>query len=178
MTVDTRSHRDSYTSNDAVKTIDLGPVRMTVDSSNAMGGTALVSKHLSNDSKVMRVIADRMVQMVRENILEGTFVPLMPETIERRRYPWSGARGYGQRGAIGGSQPLVASRALVDGIEARSKASGGYAAAQRGMDQWYGFLHDGGLGRLDRRQFMMLSGSQQDEIATIYDDWLMEGMEA
>ena len=172
---DSRSHRDTYRSNDSVKTIDLGPVKVTVDSTNAIGGIEAVSQKLSDDSAVMRVIADRMVDIVRENILTGQFVPLLPATIARRKYPFLPANGIGARMAVGGSQPLIAGRSLLDRIAARSKK--GYAAAQRGEDEWYGFLHDGGVGRVDRRSFMNFSGSQADQIATIYEDWLMERLD-
>jgi hypothetical protein len=168
-----RSHRDAYRTNDSVRTVDLGPVKLTVDSTNASGGTELVSQRLSDDSEVMHAIADRMVAMVRENILTGDFTPLLPATIERRKYPFLPARGIGARMAAGGTRPLVAGRSLVDGIVPRSKK--GYAAAQRGQDEWYGFLHDGGVGRVDRRTFMELKAGQANTIADVYDDWLVEG---
>lgn len=174
---DRRVHRDSYNQGDTLKVIDLGMVKVTVESTGATQGIELVSKHLSNDSVPMQKIADRMVTMVRENILTGTFTPIKQETIERRKYPFLPARGIGARMAVGGSQPLVAGRSLLDRIEARSKATGGYAAAQRGKDEWYGFLHNGGVGRVDRREFMSLSGAQADELATVYEDWLMERMD-
>jgi len=173
---DARPHRDVYRKNDSVRQIDLGPIKVTVDSTNATGKTEAVSQKLSDDSSVMRIIADRMVQMVRENIQTGDFTPLLPETIERRKYPFLPAGGIGARMAVGGNRPLVAGGSLLRGIEARSKK--GYAAAQRGDAEWYGFLHDGGVGRLDRRPFMELRGGQPDAIATIYDEWLTEGFDA
>lgn len=172
-----RRHRASYGIDYTPQVLDFGMVKVSIESANLVQGIETISQHLSNDSEVMAVIADRMVAMVRENIQTGQFTPLLPETIERRKYPFNPLRGYGDRPAIGGSQPLVASRALLTGIEPRSKKTGGYAAAQRGKDEWYGFLHDRGIGRLDRRPFMELSSAQADEIARTYEDWLTERFE-
>ncbi len=157
--------------------IDLGMIKVSIESANAAQGIEAVAAAVGNDSEVMRAIADRMVAMVRENIQTGQFTPLLPETIARRKYPFNPLRGYGDRPAIGGSQPLIASRALIDGIEPRSKKSGGYAAAQRGKYEWYGFLHDRGKGRLDRRPFMGLSSGQADELGAMYEDWLTERLD-
>lgn len=159
------------------KVIDLGLVKVTVDSSNAGQKVDLVTKRLSDDSEPMKKIADRMVVMVRENIETGDFLALLPATVERRNYPFLPSGGIGARMAVGGSQPLVAGRSLLNGIEARSKAKGGYAAAQRGKEEWYGFLHNGGVGRVDRREFMSLSSGQVDEIGQIYDDWILRVVE-
>lgn len=157
------------------RVVDLGPVRLEIDSSNAAQGVGLAAKRIADDSPVMRVIADMMVGFVRENIQTGDFTPLLPETIERRKYPFLPAGGIGARMAVGGSRPLVAGGSLLRGIEARSKA--GYAAAQRGKEEWYGFLHDGGVGRLDRRAFMEMTGGQPDRIVTVYDEWQTRQLE-
>ncbi len=173
-----RRHRASYGIDYTPQVIDLGVVKVSIESANVVQDMEVLSQHLTDDSRPMRIIADRMVAMVRENILTGEFTPLLPTTIERRKYPFTPARMYGSRENTGGSQPLVAGRSLVDGIEPRSKKSGGYAAAQRGRDEWYGFLHDRGIGRLDRRTFMELKAGQADELVGIYEDWLMERLDA
>ena len=170
-----RRHRASYGIDYTPQVIDLGMVKVSIESANVVQDMEVLSQHLTDDSRPMRIIADRMVAMVRENILTGDFAPLLPETIERRKYAWSPSKGYGARPATRGGQPLVASGALVSGIQPRSKA--GYAAAQRG-DEWYGFLHDRGIGRLDRRTFMELKAGQADELVGIYEDWLMERLDA
>lgn len=172
----TRVHRNTSGADYAPKVISLGPVTLTVESDNAVQGVELVTKRLEDDSEPMREIADFMVAGVRENILSGTFTPILPETIKRRQYPFFPSGGIGARAAVGGSQPLVAGQSLMNGIVPRSKA--GYAAAQRGKDEWYGFLHDGGVGQLDRRTFMELSGGQQDGVVRIYDEWLDGVVEA
>ena len=172
----TRGHRDTYRKNDTVRRIDLGFVQVKVDSTNATGGIEASTKAISDDSTVMRVISDRMVKFVRDNILTGDFMPLLPATVARRKYPFLPLGGIGARTATGGSRPLVAGRSLVDNIAARSKR--GYAAAQRGNEEWYGFLHDGGVGRVDRRTFMTFDSSQQDVIADVYEDWLTRGLDA
>lgn len=164
----TRVHRNTTGIDYSPTVIDLGPVKLSIESGNAAQGIDLVAVRLEDDSAAMRDIADRMVLFVQENIRTGEFTPLLPETIERRKYPWNPLRGYGDRPAVGGAQPLVASMALLTGIEPRSKA--GYAAAQRG-DEWYGFLHDRGIGRLDRRTFMELKAGHVEEIYAIYDEW-------
>lgn len=164
----TRVHRNSTGIDYSPTVIDLGPVKVSIESGNAAQSIGLVAERLADDSDVMRDIADRMVLFVQENIRTGQFTPLLPETVARRKYPFNPSRGYGVRPATGGGQPLVASGALVAGIVPRSKA--GYAAAQRG-DEWYGFLHDRGIGRLDRRTFMELSSGHVDEIFIIYDEW-------
>ena len=159
------------------RVVDLGPVRLEVDSDSASQGVGLAAKRIADDSPVMRTIADMMVGFVRENIQAGDFTPLLPETIERRKYPFLPAGGIGARMAVGGSRPLVAGGSLLRGIEARSSSRGGYAAAQRGEAEWYGFLHDGGVGRLDRRTFMAMSGGQPDRIVTVYDEWQTRRLE-
>lgn len=164
----TRVHRNTTGIDYSPTVIDLGPVKLSIESGNVAQGIDLVTTRLEDDSAVMRDIADRMVLFVQENIRTGQFTPLLPETIERRKYAWSPSKGYGARPATGGGQPLVASGALVSGIQPRSKA--GYAAAQRG-DEWYGFLHDRGIGRLDRRTFMELKAGHVEEIYAIYDEW-------
>lgn len=174
---DTRVHRDAYNQGDTLKVIDLGMVKVTVESTGAAQGIELVSKRLSDDSEPMAKIADRMVLMVRENIQSGDFLALLPATVERRKYPFLPSGGIGARMAVGGSQPLVAGQSLLNGIEARSKKTGGYAAAQRGKEEWYGFLHNGGVGRVDRREFMNLSSGQADEIGQIYEDWILRVVE-
>lgn len=159
----------------ATRVVDLGPVRLEVDSDNAAQGVGVVAKRISDDSPVMKVISDLMVGFVRENILTGDFTPLLPETIERRKYPFLPSGGIGARMAVGGSRPLVAGGSLLRGIEARSKS--GYAAAQRGKDEWYGFLQNEGIGRLDRRTFMEMTGGQPDRIVTVYDEWQTRQLE-
>lgn len=163
-----RPHRNSTGIDYTPTVIDLGPVKVSIESGSAAQNVELVASRLADDGEVMRDIADRMVLFVQENIRTGQFTPLLPETVERRKYAWSPSKGYGARPATGGGQPLVASGALVSGIQARSKA--GYAAAQRG-DEWYGFLHDRGIGRLDRRTFMELKSGHVDEIFSIWDEW-------
>lgn len=163
-----RVHRNSTGIDYSPTVIDLGPVKMSIESANAAQGIDLVAERLADDSDVMRDIADRIVLFVQENIRTGQFTPLLPETVARRRYAFNPSKGYGTRPATGGGQPLVASMALLTGIQARSKA--GYAAAQRG-DEWYGFLHDRGIGRLDRRTFMELKAGHVEEIFAIYDEW-------
>ncbi len=165
-----RVHRATSGAALTPKVFSIGPITVTVQSDNAVQGVDVVSQRLDDDSEPMSDIADRMVLMVRENIQDGTFTPILPETIARRRYPFLPSGGIGARMAVGGSKPLVASGALLDGIEPRSKS--GYAAAQRGKDQWYGFLQNAGIGRLDRREFMELKPGHFNEITAIYDEWL------
>lgn len=171
----TRAHRSTSGNDYAPKVISLGPVTVTVESDNAVQGVEVVTQRLEDDSEPMRDIADRMVLFVQENILTGTFTPILPETVKRRKYPFLPAGGIGARVAVGGSQPLVAGRSLLNGIVARSKT--GYAAAQRGKDEWYGFLHNEGVGRFDRRTFMDLRQGHADEIVMIYDEWLGQVVE-
>lgn len=165
-----RRHRAAYDIDYQPRLVSLGPVTVWVEEDNVTQKIGMVTDRLADNAEVMRVISDRMVEIVRENILTGELTPLRPETIERRKYPFLPSGGIGARMAVGGSRPLVASGSLVRDIEARSKA--GYAAAQRGKDQWYGFLHNEGVGRLDRRPFMYMSAPQADEITRIYDDWM------
>lgn len=168
----TRVHRATSGVMTAPKTFSIGPLSMTIESDNAVQKVEAVSSRLENDSEVMGEIADRMVLFVRENIQNGEFTPVLPETLARRRYPFLPTGGVGARMAVGGTKPLVASGALLDGIEPRSKKSGGYAAAQRGRDQWYGFLHNEGVGRVDRRTFMELRPGHLSEIVDVYDEYL------
>ena len=163
-----RVHRASAGIDYSPTVVDLGLVKISIESSSAAQSLGLVAQKLEDDSEVMGDIADRMVLFIQENIRTGDFTPLLPETVERRRYPFLPAGGLGARMAVGGSRPLVASGALAAGIAPRSKA--GYAAAQRG-EEWYGFLHDRGIGRLDRRTFMELRQGHVDEIFSIYDEW-------
>lgn len=170
----TRVHRASGATT-APRVFSIGPLKIQIESDNATQKLYVVSQRLDDDSEPMRDIADRMVLMVRENIQTGDFTPLLPETIERRKYPFLPSGGIGARMAVGGTKPLVASGALLDGIEARSKA--GYAAAQRGKDQWYGFLQNEGVGRVDRRTFMELKAGHLNELTLIYDEWLGDVVE-
>lgn len=167
-----RRHRAAYGIDYSPVTIEMGPVTMMVETDNVVQRLSLAVASLEDDSEVMKVVADRMVAIVQENIQTGEFLPLLPETVQRRKFAFRPTKGAtaGPRGAVSSAQPLVASGALVYGIVPRSKT--GYAAAQRGRDQWYGFLHDGGVGRVDRRPFMRLVGSQIDEVARVYDEWL------
>lgn len=170
-----RVHRNTSGIDYSPTIVDLGPVQVTIESGSAEQSLGVVTQKLEDDGEVMRDIADRMVLFIQENIRTGQFTPLLPETVERRSYPFNPSRGYGARPATGGGQPLVASGALVTGIQPRSKA--GYAAAQRG-DEWYGFLHDRGIGRLDRRTFMELKAGHVEEIFIIYDEWVGRAVEA
>lgn len=173
----TRVHRNTSGNDYTPKVISLGPITVTVESDSAVQKVEAVSSRLENDSEVMGEIADRMVLFVRENIQNGEFTPVLPETLARRRYPFLPAGGIGARMAVGGTKPLIASGALLDGIEPRSKKSGGYAAAQRGRDQWYGFLHNEGIGRFDRRTFMELKPGHLSEIVDVYDEYLTDVVE-
>lgn len=167
-----RRHRAGYGVDYQPKLIALGPVTIWVEEDNVTQKIGVVTERLEENSEVMKVVADRMVAIVQENIQTGEFLPLLPETVQRRTFAFRPTKGAtaGPRGPVSSAQPLVASGALVYGIVPRSKA--GYAAAQRGRDQWYGFLHDGGVGRVDRRPFMRLVGGQVEEVVRIYDEWL------
>lgn len=166
----TRVHRNTSGNDYTPRLIALGPVTIWVESDNVTQKIGVVTDRLEDNSEVMKVISDSMIAMVRENIQAGEFTPILPETVKRRKYPYLPAGGVGARMAVGGSKPLVAGGSLVNGIAGRSK--NGYAAAQRGKDQWYGFLHNEGVGRVDRRTFMEMTGGQADEITRIYDEWL------
>lgn len=149
--------------------VDLGPVRMTVESGSVVGELGIVGERLLNDGEIMSEIADHMVGFIRSSIESGTYLALSEATLRRRRYPFNPSRGYGTRGAVGSAQPLVASGALRAGITARSRP--GYAAARRGKE-WYGFLHDRGVGRVDERHWMQMMTSAQEWIAAVYDEWV------
>lgn len=149
--------------------IDFGVVRLEAESANLKGGLDLLAKRIEDDGDIMSEIADAMVGFVRSSIESGTYLALSEATLRRRRYPFNPSRGFGTRGPVGSAQPLVASGAMKAGIVPRSRP--GYAAARRG-DQWYGFLHDRGVGRVDERHWMRMTTSEQDWVASIYDEWL------
>lgn len=165
-----RVHRARYGIDYSPKVISLGPVTLTVDETNVTQKIGVMVEKMDDDSEIMALVADRLVEIVQDNIENGDFLGILPASGERRKWPFLPEGGIGARMAVGGSKPLVASRSLLNGIVARSKT--GYAAAQRGKDEWYGFLHNEGIGRLDRRTFMGFSGAQSDSIVRTYDDRL------
>lgn len=154
----------------AVETADAGIFSVTVESGNVEGEFGLAVKRLEDDSEVMSGLADYLVDRVREHFDSRSFVAVKPDTIERRRWRFNPANGIGTRGPSGSTRPLVASGGTRDRIRARSRT--GYAAAKRGKDDWYLFLHDRGKGRVDTRQVMDLDPSETEHAVRMYDDWL------
>lgn len=149
--------------------IDFGVVQAKIDYETFMRGVEFTRKNLLDDAPIMSEIAELMVGFVRRSIDDGTYLALTESSIRRRRYPWNPSRGYGTRGAVASSKPLVASGAMRDGILPRSRQ--GYAAARRG-DEWYGFLHDRGVGRVDERHWMQMTTADEAWAASVYDEWL------
>lgn len=80
----------------------------------------------------MSEIADMLVGSVRETMLSQAFTPLSPVTVE-----------YKQRKGLD-SRILFASGRAFAGLVGHSGAT--WARAYRGLDDWWMFLHDKGVG--------------------------------
>lgn len=159
-------------------TVDFGAVKAEIDASMVEQSLRRTFTLIEDSAEITSLISERMRTMVQENISSGTFIPLKPETIERREYPFHPKKGAGggAREATGSTRPLVASGAMKANIRAAHNATG-FAAAIRGKDDWYAFLHDRGVGRLDERKFMTLDAGQEETVYGMYERWVDERME-
>jgi hypothetical protein len=149
---------------------DAGLFNVFVESSNVEDALSVMANKLEADDEVMHELADYLASRIRDHFDSRSFTPVKPETIERRRWPFRPRNGIGARPAVSSTRPLVASGGARDRIVPRSRA--GYAAAKRGKDDWYLFLHDRGKGRVDTRQVMDLDASEIEHAVAVYDDWL------
>jgi hypothetical protein len=147
-------------------TVNLGPVILEVDASHTVIGLEKFGEDIVNDTDTMAQIATAMQASVRDTIRSGAFQADLPETIERRKYAKSGP--YYSRGPVSGTAPLFASGQMAENIRARSRP--GYAAAKRGKDDWWAFLQDRGKGRLDQRQFMVITAEMENYALTLWEE--------
>ena len=144
---------------------DFGPFRLEVDSSDVATAMSVFCDRLDNDLEAMGIVAGKLRDIAYTHMLTGDFLPLAPSTIERRKYAFDGA--YGGRGPAQGDKPLVASGGSASRLHSISRKH--YAAGARGNMDWYLFLSDRGLGRVDQRQFMFLTEPERQEITDLYE---------
>ena len=150
--------------------IDFGLVKIEKDIGNLATEFDVIAKEVQADDEVMHEIADYLVARVREHFDTRAFIPVKPETINRRRWPFHPSNGIGSRAASSSTAPMVASCGTRDRIVPRSRQ--GYAAAKRGNKDWYLFLHEKGRGRVDFRPTMLLDPDEMLRVESMYDDWL------
>lgn len=151
------------------KKFSLGPVDITVDSDNTVQEMFALSEALADDKDLMTRQSQKMLGFIQENLRSG-LRPVSAATLERRKYAMNDKTS--PRGPVSSTAPLISSGALLGNLRAYSKQ--GFASVRRGKQEWYGFLHDLGVGRLDERAFMSLSGSQIESLSGDYDTWVDE----
>lgn len=154
----------------AVTESDFGLFKIRKDIGNLEQELSVISERVEDDSEVMHSIAEYLASCVREHFDTREFIPVKDATIERRRWRFNPTNGIGARGPSGSTRPLVASGGTRDRIRARSRT--GYAAAKRGKDDWYLFLHEKGKGRVDFRPVMVSNPAETEHVISMYDDWL------
>lgn len=146
--------------------INLGPITLEIDASHTLTALDKFAEDVQNDKDTMSQIATAMQASVRDTIRSGAFQADLPETIERRKY---GATGpYYSRGPVSSTAPLFASGQMAGNVRARSKE--GYAAAKRGKDDFWAFMQDRGKGRLDQRQFMVITPELESFALSLWED--------
>lgn len=169
MAVKRKSHKARYGIDYSTRRLGLGPIDIEVDSSNTVQEMFVLSEALADDKDLMARLSQKMLGFVQENLRSG-LRPVSAATIERRKYAMNDRTS--PRGPVSSTAPLISSGALLGNLRAYSKQ--GFASVRRGKQEWYGFLHDLGVGRLDERAFMSLSGSQIESLSSDYDTWVDE----
>lgn len=150
--------------------IDLGIVRLEIDSGNVEMEVGVFAERIANDKETMALMAQMMLDMVYTRMMSGDFAPLAESTLERRKYPASGP--YYSREAVSSTKPLYASGQSASHLRERFRP--GYAAVKRGKDDWWLFLHDRRKGRFEERQFMMLTASEEGRLVDFWKNEVLE----
>lgn len=149
--------------------IRLGPVGVEIDASKTIEELDAIRLALDDDKELTARQGQKMLDFVRDNIRTGQKA-VKASTLERRKYPMSGEPS--PRGAVSSTAPLISSGALLDHLEMHSKKN--FSSVRRGKNEWYGFLQDLGVGRLDERSFMAMSSSQVESLFAEREAWVDE----
>ena len=120
---------------------------------------------LYDDGSAFEEISGILRDEVEGTLRAGDFIPLKPETLEKKRR-------LGQP-----DSPLTATGTLARTLQSGANQKKHRAFVRRGKSEVYGFFHQFGAGRNEKREWMKLDDAVEGRIVSVYQADLTDRLE-